>query len=323
AYFKTLPLPFEHERWVWIDMVACIRGIYLPLAYTADQDHPGLCAWIQINFAQSRKVRIWRGGNTFTEHPCDSTYGLGVWREATLGIDVQGLIQLLSLPRQLREANAYASKLVKIVNMNNVNTAGLGPTYYAGWDIDWTTIANANFGLDVQWKPAQRGSWLENFFKNVLTMALGMIPVFGPILAVAFPVAWTLIVDPDAAFDELKNLMPGIDFADRVIRQRILKSVDETKEYLPNGWEQLALPAQKPSTAPVVADESAIPRPVEDLESIGRSLAFIMAGEVLSQTNKVTPEASEPGDSNGEAVVEVKNPPTAFPDETSEPATFT
>ena len=255
------------------------------------------------------------------DHPCDSTYGLGVWRGHTLGIDVQGLIQLLSLPRQLRKANAYASRLVKLVPMGDVRTAPLGPTYYAGWDIDWTTIAKANFGLDVQWKPAQRGSWFENFFKNVLTMALGMIPVVGPILAVAFPVAWMLIVDPEAAFDELRNLMPGIDFADRVIRQRILNSVDETKEYLPDGWEQLALPAQKPSAAPVVTEESAISRNVEDLEDIGKSLAFIIAGEILSQNNKVTPE-DELDDGNGEAVVEVTNPPSEFPDETSEAATF-
>ena len=50
---------------------------------------------------------------------------------------------------------------------------------------------------------------------NVLTIGLGMIPVAGPILAILFPIAWTLIVDPDSAYDLLKDLVPGIDLTDR------------------------------------------------------------------------------------------------------------
>ncbi|KAG8526385.1 uncharacterized protein KY384_000379 [Bacidia gigantensis] len=254
-----------------------------------------------------------------------STYGLATHRGFTIGFDVQGLIQLLPLPRQLRKDNVYASRLIKIVNRSNIviNSSSFRPdnprTYLRAWDISWLTVANANFGLDLQWKPAQGGGWLENFFKNVLTMALGAIPIFGPILAVVFPVAWTLIVDPDSAFEELRNLMPGIDFADRLIRQRILDSVDESKQYLPDGWEQLALPAQKPSTAPVV--DAAPPQPVQTLEEIGTSLSFVMAGEVLAQTNKVPPN-DELVDEEGDSIVELVNPPTDFPDETSEAATL-
>ena len=46
---------------------------------------------------------------------------------------------------------------------------------------------------------------------NVITHGLGMIPVAGLFLAILFPVAWTLIVDPDSAYDLLKELAPGVD----------------------------------------------------------------------------------------------------------------
>ena len=151
--------------------------------------------------------------------------------------------------------------------------------------------------------------------RNVLTIALGMIPVAGPFLAVAFPIAWMLISDPDSAFEELKNLMPGIDFADRIIRQRILSSIDETKEYLPNGWEQLALPVQPTSQAPEAnSEEAGVSTPVPKLEDIGMSFVFVMAGEILAQKHKVAPPENEPTDGptdkDGPGEVLMTNPPT-------------
>ena len=40
---------------------------------------------------------------------------------------------------------------------------------------------------------------------NVITIGLGMILVAGPLLAVMFRVAWTLLVDPDPAYDLLED----------------------------------------------------------------------------------------------------------------------
>ena len=198
-------------------------------------------------------------------------------------------------------------------------------TRFARYNISWLTVANANFGLDLQWRPAQRSSWLENFMKNVLTMALGMIPVVGPILAVAFPVAWALISDPESAFEELKNLMPGIDFADRIIREHILKSVDETKQYLPSGWEQLALPAQPTAGQAEIAEserEVGVSGPVATLEEIGMSFGFAMAGEILAKRDLVArPEdepIDEPTDEEGPGEVLVTIPPTDDVEEVGE-----
>lgn len=298
-------------------MLAPIRAIYLPLAHTASEDHPRLSAWVQVSFAQTRGVMVWRGGNSFLNHPIDSTYGLGVHSRHAVGFDVHGLMQLLALPRQLRNNNAYASRLIKIVTQESLRSQGSATTLLARYNISWLTVANANFGLDLQWVPTQRSNWFENFMKNVLTIAIGMIPVCGPILAIAFPVAWTLIRDPESAFDELKDLIPTIDLADRIIREHILKSVNETRQYLPSGWEQLALPAQ-PSAGQMGNAETekdvGVSKPVASLEEIGMSFGFAMAGEILAKRDLVARPEDEPTDESteedGPGEVLVTIPPT-------------
>lgn len=307
-------------------MLAPIRAIYLPLAYTVSQEHSRLSAWVQVSFAQTRSVMIWRSGTTFLSHPIHSTYGLGVYEQSVIGFDVHGLMQLLALPRQLRNDNAYASKLIRIIPRASLASQGSTTTLFARHNISWLTVANANFGLDLQWKPAQRSSWLENFMKNVLTIAVGMIPVVGPILAVTFPIAWALISDPESAFEEMKNLMPGIDFADRIIREHILKSVDETRQYLPRGWEQMALPAQltagQAENAETEDREAEVSAPVPSLEEIGMSFGFAMAGEILAKRNLVAPPTDEPTDEpteqDGPGEVLVMIPPTEDAEEGDE-----
>lgn len=190
-------------------------------------------------------------------------------------------------------------------------------TRFARYNISWLTVANANFGLDLQWVPTQRSDWFENFMKNVLTIAVGMIPVVGPMLAIAFPVAWTLIRDPESAFDELKDLIPTIDLADRIIREHILKSVNETRQYLPSGWEQLALPAQPSAGQVGNADTEnvvGVPKPAASLEEIGMSFGFAMAGEILAKRDLVARPEDEPTDESteedGPGEVLVTIPPT-------------
>lgn len=156
---------------------------------------------------------------------------------------------------------------------------------------------------------------------NVLTIGIGMIPVAGPFLAILFPIAWTLVVDPDSAYDLLKDLVPGIDLTDRMVRD-ILDSINETKDYLPDGWETLALPAQLSSGAQNAGLEGTEGRePISKLEDIGTSLAFLMAGETLAKSGRAPIEA-EPADGDESSVIELVNPPTTFPDEKGELATF-
>ena len=144
---------------------------------------------------------------------------------------------------------------------------------------------------------------------NVITHGLGMIPVAGPFLAILFPVAWTLLVDPDSAYDLLRDLAPGVDLTDRIIRT-ILDSINESEEYLPDGWERLALPAQ-PSSG---ADYTDFNEKDVRLEDLGKSLAFIIAEETLANSGRALIE-DEPADEHEGSEVEVVNPPTEFPDD--------
>ena len=150
---------------------------------------------------------------------------------------------------------------------------------------------------------------------NVITFGLGMIPVAGPFLAIFFPVVWTLVVDPDSVYDLLRDLVPGVDLTDRIIRF-ILDSINEPKEYLRDGWERLTLPAQ-PS---IGADSTDSDEQVVPLEDIRKSLTFIIAEATLANNRRDAAE-DEPGDGPEDGEVEVVNPPTEFPDEKGEAVT--
>jgi hypothetical protein len=303
----TMPIPTSEERWVWIDMLGYIRAIYLPVAQSTDKDYQHISTWVQINFALDRVVKIWRGGESFDGHQCNRTFGLRVCRGYTVGINVYGLLQLLNLPRQLRKANAYNSKMIKIVPNSGIRTVHVATSYTDNYDFDWTAIAKANFGLELQWKPTQKSTWLANFLQNVLTIALGLIPVVGPILAVAFPLGWTALTDPDSFFDQLKTLVPAVDLTDQLVKQ-IKKDIEETKALIPSGWDQAAHPMQSEILPEGAAVQDAPPS--LDLEEIGRSLSFIMAGETLEASGGKYPDIDQRED-EGEVVVE--NQPTDNP----------
>ena len=88
-------------------------------------------------------------------------------------------------------------------------------------------------------------------------------------------------MDPDSAYDLLRDLAPGVDIADRIIGE-ILDSINETKEYLPDGGERLAMPAQTSSGAiPTDFNEQVVP-----LEDLGNSLAFIIAEATLANSGR-------------------------------------
>ena len=169
------------------------------------------------------------------------THGLQDWSNLTVGININGLVNLLSLPRQLRAQNAFTSKNIIIVESSLVASPKLERSFNDGTDFDWAKVAGANFGLSIQWKPApKKQDWLENFLKNSLTIAVGFIPGVGPIAAIAFPLIWTAIADPDSFVDTWRNLCPGVDLQLKLL-EAIKDSAKETQKYLPEGWEQTAL----------------------------------------------------------------------------------
>lgn len=285
---------------------------------------------MQINFAQNRIIAVWRGGNDMVTHRMNITTGIGVHHGHTIGFNVHELLKLLALPRQLRKSNPYAARLIKIVPASRITTQNIQnvTTYKHAYDVEWLTIANANFGLDLQWKPAQRSSWLNDFFRDVLTNLISMIPVAGPFLAILFPVAWTLIVDPDSAWDMLHDLVPGINLTDQMVRA-LLTSLEETKEYLPDGWEALAIPHQPKSVAMIRSKASPNPGPMKEEEPITEDtaketvagLAFCIAEDILANSGKeralVHHVEDAPPDEGGnpEGEIEKQIPPSEYPDQ--------
>ena len=166
----------------------------------------------------------------------------------TLALDVTGLIELLSLPRQLRRDNCYNLKLVKVHKAGMITPVHLkvSKSFRDEDDISWLQIAKSNYGLDLMLQPPQRSTWQENFIRNVLTIGIDFIPGVGPLLQIAFSVGWTMLAeeDPEAEYDLLKNLCPELDLTDKMIRE-LHKSVIKTRTYLPDGWQQLNLNVAK------------------------------------------------------------------------------
>lgn len=74
-----------------------------------------------------------------------------------------------------------------------------------------------------------------------------------------------------------KKRVPFIDLTDQMVR-RLTDSAVETRQYLPDGWEELYLPQVRSSPR----------RPIESkaksLAEIGRSTAFLIAEDILSNS---------------------------------------
>jgi hypothetical protein len=97
-------------------------------------------------------------------------------------------------------------------------------------DFDYTKIVKANFGLDIQWKPLQKSTWLLDFIKNTINMGLDFVPFIGPILQTAFSVGWALIMDTDSALNILREMAPGVGLIHHL--QELKVEANETKKFL-------------------------------------------------------------------------------------------
>ncbi|KAL8688888.1 MAG: hypothetical protein Q9224_004775 [Gallowayella concinna] len=288
------PMPTIEEEWVWIDCLAYIRAIYLPVAHGVSEDHPDLCSFVQIHFAIDRTVKFWHGEGDFRDVKTDAVLGLPVNKHRTLALNPYKLIQLLTLPRQLRKDNCYNLKLLKLQQSISLQPhPQTSKSYSNGPDVAWTTIAKGNFGLDLTWRPPNKSTWEENFIKNVLYIGVGFVPGSGPILQIMFAVGWQLVVqeDPEAAYAALKDALPHLDLYDKMLREAH-KSAQETRQFLPDGWQGLGLQT-KTSDAPV----KTTPKPIEAMDAM---LPMLLQKEVLIATGN-DPGKEPPKSDEGES----------------------
>ena len=264
------------------------------------KDHPDLCSFVQVNFALSRTVKFWHGEGRFDDIKTDKVLGLPKNVHRTLALDIAGLVQLLTLPRQLRRDNCYNLKLLKLQQAISLQPAQpVSKSYSDGPDLSWIHVANGNFGLDLVWQPPQKYTWTEQFIKNSLTVATGFIPGVGPIVQIMFSVGWTLISqeDPQAAFAVLKELAPGFDLQEKIIIE-LKKAASETRAFLPDGWKELNLQTQQKPVETAMAS-----KPVEAMDAM---LPMILQKEVLDATGN-SPDKEQPRGSEDEGETLVEN----------------
>ncbi|KAJ5728917.1 uncharacterized protein N7483_003425 [Penicillium malachiteum] len=247
----VLPMPklSDGEEWLLIDRTACIRAIYIPVAQQSSEEYPELCTFQNVNFAMSREVKIMKhSGKWYPDFgydvldgwdtiKMDATLGLPADAEWTMAVNIPQLVNLLSVPRFLRKHTVFSAQIIRIVDRDMVSRKGNVQTFSDSADISWTTIVNANFGLTVQWTPPNPSAWLMDFIKNNVTIAIGFIPVIGPVAAVAFPLAFTAITDPASFNATLKSILPQTELVDHV-SFRVAKSVKEQKSYLSDNWRK-------------------------------------------------------------------------------------
>lgn len=252
-----------------------------------------------MNFALSRTLKVWHGEGHFAEIKTDKVLGLKKNSDRTLALDVAGLIELLTLPRQLRRDNCYNLKLIQLrQGISLVTPTEVAKSFSDSGDKNWIDVAKGNFGLDLMWQPPQKSTWQENFIRNVLTIAIGFIPVTGPFLQILFSVGWTLVSEenPAAAFALLKNMCPGIDITDKMIEE-LKKSAAETRKFLPDGWEALNLQLQQKTV-----DANMTPKPIEKMDAM---LPMLLQKEVLDATgNNPDKEQSKGSDDPGETIAD-------------------
>ncbi|PLB53834.1 hypothetical protein P170DRAFT_504745 [Aspergillus steynii IBT 23096] len=250
SWFMVMPMPLlaNGEEWVLIDRTACIRAIYIPIAQQASQDYPDICTFLHVNFAVEREIGLLTYSEMYdadnrsyitihneNAYKLDATLGFPPDAGLTLAINVRKLVNLLSLPRPLRAHNCFSSHTIVMVDRKLTPTQGSAQVFSDSADLCWTTVAKANYGLSIQWQPPEPTTWLADFLRNSLTIAVGFIPVVGPIAAVAFPLAWTAVADPEAFEKTMRELIPIADLAAKVVEE-INKSAKEQEQYLPKGW---------------------------------------------------------------------------------------
>ncbi|KAK1140113.1 hypothetical protein N8T08_010869 [Aspergillus melleus] len=178
---------------------------------------------------KARNRREYVLGENIETFKLDATLGLAPDAKWTMAINIRQLVNLLSLPRPLRGHNCFSSHIIRMVDRKFTPTTGTAQKFTDGPDLSWTIFASANYGLSIQRTPPTPTTWLADFIKNSLTVAVGFIPVVGPLAAVCFPLTWTAIVDPGNFEHTLRALVPIADLAMQVAAE-IQKSAQKQEK---------------------------------------------------------------------------------------------
>ncbi|RDW61712.1 uncharacterized protein DSM5745_10384 [Aspergillus mulundensis] len=227
AWFMFVPMPTREEEWMWIDRLCCIRAIYIPAAYQSGPKYEELCTYIHVNFTQMKKISIEHQKRTSDGETdkdprtikCNDKIGLAVDEKTTLGINPARLITALVIPRDKRKVGALSSKSLILMDSDDIPDAPLTQEFNSQSMADWAKVVSQNQGLNIKWGEADVSMpWFARYFKNVLSFAIGYVPVFGPLLAIGTNLIMSAIFEAHEDFmDELREQLPTYDLTAKFV----------------------------------------------------------------------------------------------------------
>jgi len=111
----------------------------------------------------------------------------------TLGINVNGIYDLFSLPENQRGADIYLEKMIQLVSERYPgNKGGDNPNHhnavYRGWKnfLELSTFVSAGASVHVACKPYDAlkiDIYFRNLVLSIVSIAVSFVPVISPLLA--------------------------------------------------------------------------------------------------------------------------------------------
>ncbi|KAL8888462.1 MAG: hypothetical protein Q9215_004105 [Flavoplaca cf. flavocitrina] len=305
-----MPMPTKDERWVltdvslWKYLMTAVSGLHRSHIYLGSlvlsKGHPDLFLFVQVNLPLSMTVRFWHGEGRYYDVNTVMVLGLPKNVHRTLALGVAGLVQLLTIPRQLCTDNSYNLEFLKFQQAISLQPAQpISKSYSDSPDLNWIHVTNGGFGLELVWQPTQKYTWTEQLIKNSFTVATGFIPGVGLTVQLMFSIRWTLISqeNPQAAFAVLNELAPGVDLQKKIIIGLKI-AASEAIASLTDGWKELNLQMQQKPVEAAMAS-----KPVEAMNAM---LPMILQKEVLDATGN-SPDKEQPRGSEDEGETLVEN----------------
>lgn len=183
--------------------------------HSSNPDYPELCTFVHVNFALEKTVNIFHDFGNETrpvQFTMDKSTGIHIDHEWAIAISVPGLVKLLEIPLEFRKGNVYSTKNIMMVKSSELQTKYRIDRHYSDdTDLAFEKVLSSNVGIDLQPILNAPEFWWKTFIRNSTTIALGFIPIVGPIAAASFQLIWMAVDEPENLIRELRNQMQTVD----------------------------------------------------------------------------------------------------------------
>ena len=103
--------------------------------------------FVQLNFTRVGSMKFCTSyeGESSKTVSCSETFGMSPDPAQVLALDVASLIDLLSLPRQMRGVNPSEARLARMYSQSSLATAAMKTQHEDRYDLDRIMVAKARF----------------------------------------------------------------------------------------------------------------------------------------------------------------------------------